>query len=390
MLSQEEILNAPLAELIDMAVETYGSEENRRRLHDERRIRMKVGIGRPVYGNAFGSTMAEYYSDAETCLTLQLRWKLFNFYHLRDDTAFNLLVGQEFSTAYEPSMFGIEYFIEEGKDPTYGKPVIIEREDLASLSKPDFYTSGMMPRVHSVYRDMKTLCGDKLTVFMQGWARGPWSIATMIRGFNDLLVDCLDEPDFVKEMMRFIVDCRLSWETQRCEFLGITPQDESYRWMYCLYRQNWNSDIFEDEVDGTLFSPEMHHELVIPYQKMMSDFYGGVAYYHSCGDLTNFLADIMTLNIKYVQHISSWTDFRAAAETVSPHVILQCSLNATDDVLIASEDHMRSVIRRMIDNSMGRTIDICPDALYVGGWDTLDKVKTMIRIFREEYPASAE
>ncbi len=386
MLQQNAILAAPLSELIDMAVETNGSPENRALIANAKPVRLKFGIGRSVYAKAFGFKTMDFFDDPEKCLTVQLRWKLFNFHVMRDDTPFTPLVGQDLSTAFEPSLFGLEARFEEGKEPTYGLPVIKEPADLKKLRIPDFYQSGLMPSAHAAYRSLNELCGKKLKVFFPGWARGPWSMATILRGFNELFLDCVDDPDFVKELMQFIVDSRLAWDKQRLDFLNVSPTDDSYRWMYCLYRQNWNSDIFEDEVDSTLFSPQMNRELVIPYQKQMADFYGGAGYYHSCGNLTPFLRDIASLNIKYVQHISGWTDFKTAAETLPPRVVLQCSLNATDDVMLADAARMRARLRHFIDHSLGRTIDICPDALYEGGWDTIEKVKTMIRIFREIYP----
>lgn len=385
-LKQADILNAPLPELIDMAAATQISEENKAVIANSRPIRLKFGIGRSVYARAFGFKTMDYFNDPEICLTVQLRWKLFNFHVMRDDTDFHTDVGQDFSTAYEPSFFGLNSIIEEGKEPTYGKAVIKEPEDLKKLSIPDFYTSGMMPRVHETYRALRELCDDKLHVFFPGWSRGPWSIATIIRGFNELFIDCVDDPNFVKAMMQFIVDSRLSWDKQRMDFLGIKPDDKNYRWMYCVYRRNWNGDLFEDEVDSTLFSPYMNRELIIPYQKQMSDFYGGSGYYHSCGNLTPFLKDISTLNIQFIQHISGWTDYKTAAEAMPPNVVLQCSLNATDDILLADDERMRARLRSLVDNSRGRTVDICPDALYEGGWDTIGKVKRMIEIFREIYP----
>ena len=385
---QDEILEAPLSELIDMAVRTLESGENRERIDNPRPVRLKFGIGRSVYAKAFGFKTMDYFQDPEICLTVQLRWKLFNFHIMRDDTEFNADVGQDFSTAYEPSFFGLDSLFEEGKEPTYGRPVIREPEDLKNLQLPDFASSGLMPKAHETYRALKELCGDRLHVFFPGWSRGPWSIATILRGFNELFLDCVDDPDFVKELMRFIVDSRLSWDKQRLDFLGVDPHDTDDRWMYCVYRRNWNGDLFEDEVDSSLFSPDMNRELVIPYQKQISDFYGGSGYYHSCGNLTPFLEDISTLNIRFIQHISGWTDFGTAARIMPPGVVLQCSLNATDDVLIASESHMRARLEHFIGNALstGRTIDICPDALYEGGWDTINKVKRMVEIFREIYP----
>ena len=384
MFTQEAILAAPLSELVDMANETFRSSRNREVAANSAPIKIKFGIGRSVFAKAFGFKMAEYFTDPEVCVTTQLRIKLFNFHVMRDDTPFDLDVGLDYATALEPSMFGMESLFEEGKEPTYGAHIIREPEDLDALAAPDFHTSGLMPRAHAMYKDITSLAGGRLRVFFPGWARGPWSIATMLRGFTDLFMDCADDPEYVGRLMQFIVDSRIAWERQRCDFLDIAPTDRDYRWKYVFYRNNYNSDMFEDEVDGNLFSPQMFHDLVAPYTRQLSEFYGGIGYYHSCGNLTDFLPDIATLGIRVMQHISGWTDYSRAAALMPPDVILQISLNATDDVMLADETHMRNRIRSIADNAMGRTVDVCPDALYEGGWDTIDKVRTLIRIFREE------
>lgn len=383
MFTQEHILAAPLAELIDMAVQTMGSDRNAEVIANAAPIKLKFGLGRSVFAKAFGFRMAEYFVDPAVCLAAQLRIKLFNFHVMQDDTPFDLDVGLDYSTALEPSMFGMESLFEEGKEPTYGQHVIEEQEDLENLSIPDFFTSGLMPRAHAMYRDIGSLARGLLRVFFPGWARGPWSIATMLRGFTDLFMDCADSPEYVARLMQFIVDSRISWERQRCEFLGIDPRDSDYRWKYVFYRNNYNSDMFEDEVDGNLFSPQMFHDLVVPYTRQLSDFYGGIGYYHSCGNLTDFLPDIATLGIRFMQHVSGWTDYARAAELMPEGVILQISLNATDDVMLADEAHMHKRLQEIIANAAGRRIDICPDALYEGGWDTIGKVKRMIEVFRE-------
>lgn len=383
MFTKEQILAAPLSELFGMATQTMTSARNAEVAADAAPIKLKFGIGRSVFAKAFGFRMVEYFIDPAVCLEAQLRIKLFNFHIMQDDTPFDLDVGLDYATALEPSMFGMESLFEEGKEPTYGSHVIEEQEDLQNLTIPDFFTSGLMPRAHAMYRDIGSLAGGRLRVFFPGWARGPWSIATMLRGFTDLFMDCADDPEYVSTLMQFIVDSRISWERQRCDFLGIVPQDRDYRWKYVFYRNNYNSDMFEDEVDGNLFSPQMFHDLVVPYTKQLSAFYGGIGYYHSCGNLTDFLPDIATLGIRVMQHISGWTDYARAAELMPSEVILQISLNTTDDVMLADEAHMRKRLLEIIANAEGRRIDICPDALYEGSWDTIGKVKRMIEIFRE-------
>lgn len=382
-LEKDLILKANTDELVKLAIETEKSDENQRLIENKNPVKFKLGIGRTLFAKAFGFKTSDYFEKPEVCLETQLRWKLYNFHILRDDTPFDTRVGIDYATALEPSLFGIAPVEGEGKEPSYGKPVISEAEDLDRLALPDFYNGGIMPRVHHMYKALVEMVDGRLSVFFPGWARGPCSIATMLRGFNELFLDSVDDPDFVHKMMDFIVKSRIYFENQRCKFLGIAPNDLSYRWKYVVYRDNHSGDMFEDEVDGNLFSPDFNREYVIPYTKRLADYYGGIPYYHSCGNLTNFLEDIITLPVTKMQHISGWTSFDKAVELVPQNVVLQYSLNPVDDVFGATPEHMENRFKSLIEASRGRQVDICADAIYAGSWPELEKIVTLRKVFRK-------
>ncbi len=382
-LDKERILTAGIDELIALAIETENTDENHRLKENKNPIKFKLGIGRTLFAKAFGFKTTDYYEKPEVCLESQLRWKLYNFHILRDDTPFDTRVGIDYATALEPSLFGIATIEGEGKEPSYGKPVIIEPEDLDTLALPDFYNGGIMPRVHGMYKALCELVDNRLSVFFPGWARGPCSIATMLRGFNELFFDSVDDPDFVHRLMDYIVKSRIHFEEARCEFLGIAPDDISYRWKYVVYRENYSGDMFEDEVDGNLFSADFNREFIIPYTKRLADYYGGIPYYHSCGNLTNFLEDIVTLPVTKMQHVSGWTSFDKAVKIVPKDVALQYSLNPLTDVFAATREHMERRFRELAEAVGGHQVDICADAIYEGSWPELAKIEILREAFRK-------
>ena len=381
--TQEEILAMDIQGLTDACAEAFQSERNQQLINNQSRIRYRVGIGRTVFAKAFGFKTLDYYNDMKECLKQQLRWKLWNFFVLQDDTPFDMEIGIDYATAYEPSFYGMDYHMLEGVEPTYGNPVIKDPEDLKKIPVPDFYTSGLMPTVLRQYEELKSLADDRFHVFLPGFSRGPWSIATILRGFNDIFIDLMDDPDFLHELLQFAVDSRISWEKQRCDFLGIDPKDHSYRWKYIIYRYNWNSDSFEDEVNGNMFSKSTFEEFVLPYEKQLADFYDGIGYYHSCGNLTPFLDDLKTVKIREMQHVSAWTDYIQAVEKTQEGTIVQVSLDPRKEVL-TDEDVIRERIRFYLNNSKGRRVDLCPDAIYEGGQEVLDKMVRYTQIMREE------
>ena len=384
-LTIEQIQNGTPDQLKDWSLETYYSDENKARQESEKQRKFIIYIGRSVYSKLFGFTMKDFFTDAGKSLEAQLKTKLFVHHILQEDTPFNLSVGVDLGTALEATLFGMDYVITEVADPTYGAtPLLDQLEDYQRLKTPDFYTSGWMPEAHRLYDQLNGLAGEDFHVYFPGWARGPWSMATILRGFNNIFEDYLDDPDQVGAMLKYLSQARIDFEKQRLAFLGLTPEDDSYRWTYCSYRYNHNSDIFEDEVDGNLFSAELNRELIIPAQKMLADFYGGPAYYHSCGDLGNFLEDIAALHIRKYQHISpaTWKSYDRLNQLWAPEVIAQISLRSTDVMNIHSEEEMKQILTPLMTGLKGRKAEICADALFEGGWELIENVMRWRDVFR--------
>ena len=199
------------------------------------RPKIIVALGRSVLGKVLGFTHREWFQDPEVCARSQMQWKLFWHEIIRDDTPITFDLGFDFGVALEPSLFGVTPVFRDADDPWYGDPVIREIHDLDRLELPDFFRSGLMPNIHRHYEGMQDLVKGALPVRFPGWARGPWSVACMLRGFTPLYEDLIENPEFVHRLMRFIVDARIHFEKQRCRFLGIAVDNEDYLWPYVVY-----------------------------------------------------------------------------------------------------------------------------------------------------------
>jgi hypothetical protein len=367
-------------ELLERFVALRDSPRNMRLAASPRRVTFHVGLGRTIWSKLVHFSLLDYFAKAEIALEAQLRWKLFWHDRIPDDTIIEPTVGLDFGVAFEPSLFGIDPQFSEESDPMYSGPVILDHSTLAKMKVPDFYTSGLMPRVHCMYEEMVRLASP-VQVRFPGWARGPWSVACMLRGFNELHIDLADNPQFVEDLLSFIVESRIAWEKQRCAFLGIDPRDPSIEWQYVVYRKVASSDQFNDEVDGNLISLATYADRLFPAEKKLSDFYGGTRYYHSCGNLTPFLPVLRGLNPR-IMHISSSTDAGVAHALFERSTSFQCSMHPISEILGADEARMRAALRSRLEAVPGRRMEIWADALYQGSADTLAKANEWLRIAR--------
>ena len=53
-------------------------------------------------------------------------------------------------------------------------------------------------------------------------------------------------------------------------------------------------DLFNDDIP--LMGPDTYRDFILPYEKELSDFHGGVAYWHSCGDVTKHVREVCALD----------------------------------------------------------------------------------------------
>ncbi len=356
------------------------SPRNARLMEAPRRISFHVGLGRSVWKNIVDFSLMEYFEKPEVALAAQMRWKLFWHDNIPDDTVIEPTLGLDFGVALEPSLFGVGSHFSESTDPMYTEPVIVEHSELAKLKRPDFFSSGLMPRIHALHAEMQRLAGP-VPVRFPGWARGPWSVACMLRGFNELYMDLADDPEFVVELLDFIVESRIAWEKQRCAFLGVDPRDQSKDWQYVVYRRISSGDEFNDEVDGDLFSPSTYEKYIYPAEKKLRDFYGALRYYHSCGNMTPFLPKLKELKPE-LMHISQSTDLEAADRIFGDETAFQCCMHPVNEVLGADEATMRGAIGSRLDAMKTRRAEIWADALYQGGRDTLEKSLVWLKTAR--------
>jgi len=81
-------------------------------------------------------------------------------------------------------------------------PLIKTPSDLERISAPDPYKSGRMPWVHQVNKNFLEMTGKLERAFFTA----PFSLAVNIRGYENLVEDIFERPDFVHRLFKFLCD----------------------------------------------------------------------------------------------------------------------------------------------------------------------------------------
>jgi hypothetical protein len=233
--------------------------------------------------------------------------------------------------AFEASLFGVEQIYMDDQDPKIGEPVLQHPDDLNHLQLPDFHKSGLMPEAHRMYEELSGLVKDHdLQIKFPDWDRSPFATAHRLRGEGQLLVDMLERPDFVAELLDFLTQAAVQYRSDRARFLGIA-----------LNRPQFSND----EVNVPSISPKLYREVVLPREKTYAAAFGGLMYWHSCGNVTPMLPAIRETPGIEIFNVGPWTDIAQSAE-VFGDVALDICMHPLD--IYDSDEAMRDKVRGIV------------------------------------------
>lgn len=338
-------------------------------------------VGPSVWARKFGFSLVDFYTDPDTYLEWTLRINLFRFKEVQDDAPLGTHLGFFLGSGFESSLFGGHQIYKADQDPWVDRePLVREPEDLARLAKPDFYSSGLMPLAHRFYNRIRELAGDAFEVDMPEMSRGPFGLAWHLRGHDALMLDLLANPEFAHRLLRFATDARKHYELQRAEFLG---------------RAIGLGMLGNDEVNVPCISPRLYREFVLPLEKDLADFHGGIRYWHCCGNITPLLPLIQELRPE-VQHVSPFNDFATAVGLAGDSVI-EVWMHPAEDVVLADEAAMERALRAKVEvceakQVKGYTIRTGHVQVMRSADHSIEQMRTWVRVAHrvaEEFAESA-
>ncbi|MCX6089552.1 MAG: hypothetical protein NTX88_04085 [Candidatus Atribacteria bacterium] len=318
-----------------------------RRVDQIARVPFSIEPENAMWFNILSYDARDYYTKSEVYLECQLRMSLFRHRHFDDDTAIGKTIPIWLGVPFEPSFFGVEVVFVPDEDPWIGKdPVIKEENDLDRLEFPDFHQSGLMPIAHRMYDGIKELLDDDFTVTFPEWGRSTFAVSLHLRGMDHIVMDMIDRPEFVHRLMRFMNESRKRWTTERFKFLG-----------YPIEKGN----LYDDEVNCPLLSPRLYKEFVFPYEQELSQFYHGIAYWHSCGNTTPLLPIIHEIKGLDMFHVGPWTDFAEANKIFGGNTALEYCQNPISEVYLASEQDIREKLLYVLKSGKGNAYTVRVD-----------------------------
>jgi uroporphyrinogen decarboxylase len=181
-------------------------------------------------------------------------------------------------TMMEAEAAGAELEFPEDGMPRVRKYILSQKSALGSLKLPNPESSGRFPLyIQACKIASKTIKESTLI----GTVTGPWTMATGLRGAQELIFDTVDDPTFVEELMRFT--------TEVTKMLGSK-----------IIETGLSLTMGEAASSCSLISPAIYRQFIKPHHKEIVDFFrqkkAGLSV-HVCGYIDPIMEDLLDLGI---------------------------------------------------------------------------------------------
>jgi len=200
-------------------------------------------------------------------------------------------------TMVEAEAMGAQVLIPEEDDPFLLEPPRVSR-----LEPADPEADGRMPVILAATRRLKKLLEDEVPILTS--LKGPFSLASFLRGIDGFLEDLLSDPDRAKDFLRLATDNQIAYAAAIVKAGGVPL-------------------IGDPVASGSMISPEMFREFALPYlaQLVRSVHEQGVrAGLHICGETKSVLGDMLATQADFLS--IDEMDLGAARGTVGEDAVL--------------------------------------------------------------------
>lgn len=300
------------------------------------KIPVVMALDRPLWAKLLQFPLDRYYLEPEAFVEGQLRMEAYHFENIPDDQFIDESIQVWGGPGFEASLFGMrqEYSV-ENEPWLRHEPIIQSRQDLETLPQADFATSGPMHQVLTFHERLEALLdGTGLRAIPPGWIRGPLGVAEELRGIGNLVMECITDPELAQAILRYVVDFRKAWCKARSQFLGC----------------DWATHglMYNDEVQVPMISPKIYREMILPFELELDEFYGGLHYWHSCGDATPFMPLVAELpRIRMIQ-CGAFSDPEEVIKHFSQRTAIEIAVRPQKDFAEATEAQMKSRLEYLV------------------------------------------
>ena len=374
-----------LVNVLEERIRTKAEELSERdRSYGKNRIRISSYMENLGWPGLFGYDMNRVFNDPDFAFEMELRQRLFWADNSLDDSMPDLRVGATAGVYFDMTLFGLSITHTSDGVPCFASHPLGECADLSLLKPFDFRTTGAMPGLIEQYDRMRVISADlyggKLDIGFPSFGRGPLDICITLRGYDRFVIDAVERPAFVHELLGFIVNERRRWNRERRSFLGEPAPDRQ------------TTAISDDWVNAPFISPELFNDFVLPAYREICRGEGDVTGFHTCGNLEPFVLQLLETfpGIRNLD-VGGWNDMQLLDRLIDPSIRFSLSLVNTF-VLKGTDEEHRRLLNDIAAVAESRSVSVCVQAIvkmHPTYDETLHRMNRFIKTARDIFANAA-
>jgi len=186
--------------------------------------------------------------------------------------AFDLI---HFGTAPLATAFGSQMMLREGLQPAF-EAAVHTPEEVMRLKKPDLFRAGICPQILDRIQYYNQATRGEVILSPCDTA-GPWSIATSIWHYEDMLEAIYTAPEAVHYLLDLVTESIIEWYNIQETYIGRWGRTHT-----SFSTPFFQRGIFIGDDCMVTVSPAIWEEFFMPYNNRLSREYGRMIMYHCC------------------------------------------------------------------------------------------------------------
>lgn len=178
--------------------------------------------------------------------------------------------------------------------------------------------------------------GDEIPIL--GWIEGPMSQMSNLRGMDQIMMDLYDQPDFVADLLEFVVAVEKSFALEQIKAGA-----------------NW---IGIGDAAASLISPKIYHEKIMPKEKELVDFIHdnrAKVKMHICGNITNHLENLVQMGADIID-LDWMVPIEKAVDLLQPGQVVCGNFDPVRILLDGTPENVFEAAVKCIEKGQGRLI----------------------------------
>ena len=338
------------------------------------------GIPRPQWEFILGKGFLKTESATAQELELDLRKRLWAVKNIPDDHILWPFITLAAKIS-RPACWGIPVkwrgVDEEDSNPEHARRIDPPFNNSIDVSKIEFTDMDIATRETAKVINLATeLVDDKISIFAGYSNLGfqPFDRAVEFRGLENIMLDVVDAPEKVKELLEIITENLIKHHLNREEkgWINAPTIDNKYlafpMRVHAAYLQegfNQRKLKLSDEwcyigaQTSSGLGPEMYAEFVQPYNARLAELFPGkTVYYHGCENLDQKAIIIRNLPNLRRFHISPWSSIRAVREATKDSFIYEVHDHPGRVFFGRNKEDMKKEIKTLIADAGGCNFDL--------------------------------